>query len=36
VQRFFGMVIRMYYKEHEPAHFHAAHDSQQAKAIGRK
>jgi hypothetical protein len=23
ISAFFGIVIRMYYKEHEPAHFHA-------------
>jgi len=23
VSMFFGIVIRMYYREHEPAHFHA-------------
>ena len=28
---FFGIVIRMFYKEHEPAHFHAEHQRQQAK-----
>lgn len=28
---FFGIIIRMYYKEHEPRHFHAEHQSQQAK-----
>ena len=28
---FFGIVIRMFYKEHEPAHFHAEHQSQNAK-----
>jgi hypothetical protein len=28
---FFGIVIRMFYKEHEPAHFHAEHQGQQAK-----
>lgn len=27
---FFGIVIRMFYKEHEPAHFHAEHQGQQA------
>lgn len=27
----FGIVIRMFYKEHEPAHFHAEHQGQQAK-----
>jgi hypothetical protein len=25
ISAFFGIVIRMYYKEHEPAHFHAEH-----------
>ena len=28
---FFGIVIRMFYKEHEPAHFHAEYGGQQAK-----
>ena len=28
---FFGIVIRMFYREHEPAHFHAEHQGQQAK-----
>jgi Domain of unknown function (DUF4160) len=28
---FFGIVIRMFYKEHEPAHFHGEHQGQQAK-----
>jgi hypothetical protein len=27
---FFGVVIRMFYKEHGPAHFHAEHQSQNA------
>jgi len=31
ISAFFGIVIRMYYKEHEPAHFHADHAGQQAK-----
>jgi len=31
VSAFFGIVIRMFYREHEPAHFHAEHDGQQAK-----
>ena len=31
VSVFFGIVIRMFYKEHEPAHFHAEHQGQQAK-----
>jgi len=26
---FFGIIIRMYYKEHEPGHFHAEHQGQQ-------
>ena len=28
---FFGIVIRMFYKEHEPAHFHAEHQGRNAK-----
>ena len=28
---FFGIVIRMFYGEHEPAHFHAEHQGQQGK-----
>ena len=28
---FFGIVVRMFYKEHEPAHFHAEHQGQDAK-----
>ena len=28
---FFGIVIRMFYKEHEPRHFHAEHQAQQGK-----
>jgi hypothetical protein len=31
ISAFFGIVIRMFYKEHEPAHFHAEHARQQAK-----
>jgi Domain of unknown function (DUF4160) len=31
ISTFFGIVIRMFYKEHEPAHFHAEHAGQQAK-----
>jgi hypothetical protein len=27
---FFGIVIRMFYREHEPPHFHAEHQGQQA------
>lgn len=29
IAMFFGIVVRMFYKEHEPAHFHAEHQSQQ-------
>ena len=28
---FFGIIIRMSYKEHEPAHFHAEHQGQSGK-----
>lgn len=28
---FFGIIVRMYYKEHEPAHFHAEHQGQDGK-----
>lgn len=28
---FFGIVIRMFYKEHEPPHFHAEYQGQHAK-----
>ena len=31
ISTFFGIIIRMFYKEHEPAHFHAEHQSQQGK-----
>lgn len=31
ISAFFGIVIRMFYKEHEPAHFHAEHSGQDAK-----
>ena len=31
ISMFFGIVIRMYYKEHEPAHFHAEYQAQQGK-----
>lgn len=31
VSTFFGIVIRMFYKEHEPPHFHAEYQGQQAK-----
>jgi len=31
ISAFFGIVIRMFYKEHEPPHFHAEHAGQRAK-----
>lgn len=31
ISTFFGIVIRMFYKKHEPAHFHAEHQGQLAK-----
>ncbi len=31
VSTFFGIVIRMFYKDHEPPHFYAEHQGQQAK-----
>jgi hypothetical protein len=31
ISTFFGIVIRMFYREHEPAHFHAEYQGQQSK-----
>lgn len=31
ISTFFGVVIRMFYEEHEPAHFHAEHQGQRGK-----
>jgi hypothetical protein len=31
ISAFFGIIIRMFYREHEPAHFHAEYQGQQAK-----
>lgn len=31
ISTFFGIVIRMFYQDHEPVHFHAEHQGQQAK-----
>jgi hypothetical protein len=31
ISAFFGIIIRMFYKEHEPPHFHAEHNANQAK-----
>ena len=30
VSRFFGIVIRIYYNDHQPAHFHAVYGEQEA------
>ena len=30
ISRFFGIVIRMYYNDHEPAHFHAVYGEHEA------
>jgi hypothetical protein len=32
IAAFFGIVVRMFYREHEPAHFHAEHQGQQARS----
>ena len=31
ISAFFGIVIRMFYREHEPAHFHAEYQNLQGK-----
>lgn len=31
ISTFFGIVIRMFYKEHEPVHFHAEYQGQHGK-----
>jgi hypothetical protein len=31
ISTFFGIVIRMHYREHEPAHFHAEYQGQEGK-----
>ncbi len=31
VSTFFGIIIRMFYREHEPPHFHAEYQGQNAK-----
>ncbi len=31
ISRFFGIVIRMFYADHQPAHFHAYYGNHQAK-----
>ncbi len=30
ISRFFGIVIRMFFREHEPAHFHAEYGEHEA------
>ncbi len=30
ISRFFGIIIRMFYSDHEPAHFHAFYGDQEA------
>lgn len=30
ISRFFGIVIRMFYSDHEPAHFHAVYGEHEA------
>jgi hypothetical protein len=30
ISQFYGIVISMYYNEHEPAHFHASHAGREA------
>jgi len=31
ISTFFGIVIRMFYRDHAPPHFHAEHQGQQGK-----
>jgi mRNA-degrading endonuclease toxin of MazEF toxin-antitoxin module len=31
ISTFFGIVVRMFYQEHEPPHFHVEHQGQHAK-----
>ena len=31
ISRFYGIIIRMYYKDHNPPHFHADYQGQQAE-----
>ncbi|MGD0137279.1 MAG: DUF4160 domain-containing protein [Tepidisphaeraceae bacterium] len=33
ISRFFGIIIAMYYNDHEPPHFHARYGSQKAKIL---
>ena len=31
ISRFFGIIVAMYYNDHEPPHFHARYGSQRAR-----
>jgi len=31
ISRFFGIIVRMYYQDHEAGHFHAVYQGEQAK-----
>jgi len=33
ISRFFGIVIAMYYNDHDPPHFHARYGSRKAKIL---
>jgi hypothetical protein len=33
ISRFLGVVIRMYYRDHEPAHFHAEYGEYEVKVF---
>jgi Domain of unknown function (DUF4160) len=33
ISRFFGIIIAMYYNDHEPPHFHARYGSKKAKIL---
>jgi len=37
ISRFFGIIVQMYYSDHEPPHFHVRYSGQKALiAIGRQ
>ena len=31
ISAFFGIIVRIFYREHEPPHFHSEHQGQQGK-----
>jgi hypothetical protein len=33
ISRFLGIVVRMYYRDHEPAHFHAVYGDYEVKVF---